>query len=103
MVSGRAHPLVRLGAVIFLIGLAATALAVIPYFFGARDLPTFLNVIAGGGMTLGLGAALAGMVAEARIPVPGEDDPDLYVNNPYADVPYAPYGDISQTSDPHTD
>jgi len=91
---GRAALLVRAGAVLFLVGLVAAVAAIVPYFFGARNLPTFLNAIAGGGMSLGLAVALVGLVAEARVPVPGEDDPDLYVNNPHGDGPDVPRGEV---------
>jgi hypothetical protein len=52
-------------------------------FFGAENLPTRLNAVAGGGLTVGFGLALAGTAADARAPVPGADDPDLYVTNPH--------------------
>ena len=78
-----ADRLVRIGAVLFGTGLVATAAAVIPFFLGAENLPTWLNAVAGGGLTIGFAVALVGVLAAARSRIPEESDPDLYVNNPH--------------------
>jgi hypothetical protein len=81
--STRADRLIRVGVVVFVVGLVAVAVAVIPSFFGAENLPTWLNAVAGGGLTVGFGLALAGVAAAVRAPLPDADDPDLYVTNPH--------------------
>ncbi|THJ74415.1 hypothetical protein [Candidatus Frankia alpina] len=80
---GRADWLVRAGCVLFGIGLVAAAAAVIPFFFGVRNLPTWLNAVAGGGLTIGLAVALIGVVAAVRSRIPEEADPELYRTNPH--------------------
>ncbi len=57
---------VRVGAVLFAVGLVAIAAAIVPHFFGAKDLPTWLNVAAGVLAPLGLGLALLGLGRSAR-------------------------------------
>ena len=58
--------LVRVGAVVFGIGLLAVLAAVLPLFFGVHNLPTALNVVAGVLPPLGLAMALWGLVRGAR-------------------------------------
>lgn len=58
--------LVRVGAVVFGVGLLAVLAAVLPLFFGVHNLPTALNVVAGVLPPLGLGIALWGLVRAAR-------------------------------------
>ncbi|WP_261556544.1 hypothetical protein [Frankia tisae] len=84
--AGRADRLVRAGCVVFGIGLAAAAVAVIPFFFGVRNLPTWLNAVAGGGLTIGLAVALTGVAVAVRSRLPEEADPDLYRTNPHLPV-----------------
>ncbi|WP_131784203.1 hypothetical protein [Protofrankia symbiont of Coriaria ruscifolia] len=69
----RADVFVRVGAVLFAIGLVATAVIIIPFFFGATERPTWLNVVAAGGLTIGFALALIGIVAAVLSP-PAEDD-----------------------------
>lgn len=71
---------------LFGIGLIAAAVAVIPFFFGVRNLPTWLNAVAGGGLTLGFAVALAGVLAAVRSRIPEEADPELYRTNPHLPV-----------------
>ena len=61
-----ADQLVRLGAVVFGVGVLCIFAAVIPLFFGAHNLPTALNVAAGVLAPLGFGMALWGLVRGAR-------------------------------------
>jgi hypothetical protein len=58
--------LVRIGAVVFGVGVLCIFAAVIPLFFGAHNLPTALNVAAGVLAPLGFGMALWGLVRGAR-------------------------------------
>jgi hypothetical protein len=58
--------LIRAGGAVFLIGLLALLVVVVPFFFGERDRPLALNLLAGAGLPLGLGLALAGLVRGAR-------------------------------------
>jgi hypothetical protein len=60
------HQLVRIGAVVFAVGVLCIFAAVIPLFFGAHDLPTALNVAAGVLPPLGFGLGLWGLVRAAR-------------------------------------
>ena len=62
----RGDGLVRAGAVVFVIGLVAVLLVVLPFFFGVEDRPLPLNLAAGVLPPLGLLLALVGMVREAR-------------------------------------
>ena len=57
---------VRIGAVVFAVGLVVVAVAIIPLFFGASDLPTALNVAAGVLPPLGFALAGYGLVRGAR-------------------------------------
>ncbi|KJE22212.1 hypothetical protein FF36_03475 [Frankia torreyi] len=84
--AGRADRLVAAGCVLFGIGLLATAVAVIPFFFGVRNLPTWLNAVAGGGLTIGFAVALAGVLVAVRSRIPEEADPDLYRTNPHLPI-----------------
>lgn len=61
-----ADQLVRIGAVVFGIGVLCILAAVVPLFFGAHDLPTALNVGAGVLPPLGLGLGLWALVRNAR-------------------------------------
>ena len=61
-----ADQLVRIGAVVFGVGVLCIFAAVISLFFGAHDLPTALNVAAGVLPPLGFGMALWGLVRSAR-------------------------------------
>ena len=61
-----ADQLVRIGAVVFGVGVLCIFAAVIPLFFGAHDLPTALNVAAGVLAPLGFALALWGLVRGAR-------------------------------------
>jgi len=61
-----ADRLVRIGAVIFGVGLLAIFAAVVPLFFGVHNLPTALNLAAGLLPPIGLGIALWGLVRHAR-------------------------------------
>jgi hypothetical protein len=74
MDTDRADRWIRTGAVLFLIGLVATAFDVIPFFYGEHNRPVWLNSIAASGLTIGLGLALAGIVIMVRTPVPGAED-----------------------------
>jgi hypothetical protein len=69
--------LVRVGAGIFAIGLLATALIIIPFFFGITERPTWLNVLAASGLTIGFGVALIAIAAAVLSPAPVDrtDDP----------------------------
>jgi hypothetical protein len=58
--------LVRIGAVVFGVGVLCILAAVVPLFFGAHDLPTALNVAAGVLPPIGFGLALWGLVRAAR-------------------------------------
>jgi hypothetical protein len=58
--------LVRIGAVIFGVGLIAVLAAVLPLFFGVHNLPTALNLAAGLLPPLGLGIALWALLLQAR-------------------------------------
>ena len=61
-----ADQLVRIGAVVFGVGVLCIIAAVVPLFFGAHNLPTALNVAAGVLPPLGFGIALWGLVRGAR-------------------------------------
>ncbi len=58
--------LVRIGAVVFTVGVLCIFATMIPLFFGAHDLPTALNVAAGVLPPLGFGLGLWGLVRAAR-------------------------------------
>ncbi|HLZ37781.1 MAG TPA: hypothetical protein VKP64_08500 [Mycobacteriales bacterium] len=62
--------LVVAGAVVFAVGLVATLVTVVPFFFGAHDRPVALNVLALL-MPVGLGLALFGLLRAARRRPPG--------------------------------
>jgi hypothetical protein len=58
--------LVRIGVVIFGVGLLCVVAAVVPLFFGVHNLATALNLAAGLLPPLGLGIALLALFQEAR-------------------------------------
>ncbi len=69
--------LVRLGVGVFAIGLLATVIIIVPFFFGVTEQPTWLNVLAAGGLTIGFGIALIAIVAAVLSPAPvDETEPD---------------------------
>ena len=57
--------LVRVGAVVFTVGLLAAVVVVVPFFFGRTDAPLGL-ALATLLMPLGLGVALSGLLRAAR-------------------------------------
>ncbi|WP_322751790.1 MULTISPECIES: hypothetical protein [unclassified Frankia] len=65
--------LVRLGVGVFAIGLLATVIIIVPFFFGVTEQPTWLNVLAAGGLTIGFGIALIAIVAAVLSPAPVDD------------------------------
>lgn len=82
--------LVRIGAAVFAVGFVAMIADVVPFFFGAENRPTWLNVLAIGGVVLGLGCALTGLALAVRSPAP--IDPDL---ESWVGIPDAPAGQES--------
>jgi peptidoglycan/LPS O-acetylase OafA/YrhL len=58
--------LIRVGAVVFAIGLVAIGVVVLPFFFGKQNWPLPFNLVAGVLPPLGLAMALAGLVRSAR-------------------------------------
>ncbi len=74
--SGRrnlADIFVRVSVALFAIGLVATAAIIIPFFFGVTERPTWLNVLAAGGLTIGFALALIGIVAAVLSPAPVDE------------------------------
>lgn len=57
--------LVRVGAVVFGVGVLGVLLAVVPFFFGRTDAPSWTALIASL-MPIGLGLALLGLLRGAR-------------------------------------
>jgi peptidoglycan/LPS O-acetylase OafA/YrhL len=57
---------VRVGAVLFGIGVVAVLVVVVPFFFGVENRPVPLNVAAGGLPPLGLALALLGVLRAGR-------------------------------------
>ena len=57
--------LVRLGAVVFAAGVVGVLLAVVPFFFGRTDAPSWTALLASL-LPVGLGIALAGLLRGAR-------------------------------------
>lgn len=57
--------LVRVGAVVFGIGVLGVLLAVVPFFFGRQDAPSWTALTASL-LPVGLGIALAGLLLGAR-------------------------------------
>jgi hypothetical protein len=79
----RADVWIRVGAILFLTGLVATAFDVIPFFYGERDRPVWLNSVAAGGLTVGLGLALVGILIMVRSPATEVPDDDVrWLNRP---------------------
>lgn len=71
---GAADRLVRVGGVLFLIGLLATVATVLPLLLGTSRLPTgayLLSML----MPAGLGAALVGLLVDARARRPDTSGP----------------------------
>ena len=64
--TGPGDGLVRLGVIVFAVGLAAVLVVVLPFFFGQENRPLPLNLAAGVLPPLGLLLALAGMVRGSR-------------------------------------
>lgn len=58
-------PLIRIGLVLFLIGLLAVAVIMVLFFSGVRDLPLWANLIAGFA-PVGFGVVLVGIFRDAR-------------------------------------
>jgi peptidoglycan/LPS O-acetylase OafA/YrhL len=54
--------LVRAGGIVFLLGVVAVVVAVVPFFFGHENWPLPLNLAAAVLPPLGLGLALAGLL-----------------------------------------
>ncbi len=57
--------LVRAGAIVFAIGVVGVLLAVVPFFFGREDAPSWVAVLASI-MPVGLGISLLGLLRGAR-------------------------------------
>ena len=57
--------LVRIGAVVFGIGVVGVLLAVVPFFFGRDDAPSWTALLASL-LPVGLGIALVGLLRGAR-------------------------------------
>ena len=57
--------LVRAGAVVFGVGVLGVLLAVVPFFFGREDAPTWTALVASL-LPVGLGIALLGLLHGAR-------------------------------------
>lgn len=57
--------LVRAGAVVFAVGIVGVLLAVVPFFFGRSDAPTWTALTASL-LPVGLGIALVGLFVGAR-------------------------------------
>ncbi len=55
----------RVGAVVFAVGLAGVLLAVVPFFFGRADAPSWTALLASL-LPVGLGLALVGLLRGAR-------------------------------------
>lgn len=64
---------VQVGAVLFAIGLLGVLGAVIPFFFGHGNGPTWIATTGIGGVVLGFGCALVGIVVAIRSPAPLDD------------------------------
>lgn len=60
-----ADRLVRVGAVVFALGVLAVLAVVVPFFFGAHDRPTWLNLSALL-LPVGFGLALLGLLRGAK-------------------------------------
>lgn len=60
-----ASPLIRVGIVLFLIGLLAVAVIMVLFFGGVHDLPLWANLTAGLA-PVGFGLALVGIFRDAR-------------------------------------
>jgi peptidoglycan/LPS O-acetylase OafA/YrhL len=58
--------LVRAGGIVFLLGVVAVVVAVVPFFFGHENWPLPLNLAAGVLPPLGFGLALAGLLRAGR-------------------------------------
>lgn len=68
--------LVRVGALVFLLGLAAVVGVVVPFFLGGhRNSPLGLNLAAALLLPLGLGLALLGVYRAARSAPAVDDEP----------------------------
>ncbi|MHB1740842.1 MAG: hypothetical protein ACYCXA_15440 [Actinomycetes bacterium] len=79
MPSTNAHPtsgphpgdrLIMVGGIIFLVGILATLITLVPFFVGTRAFPTPVYLVAVLGSSLGLGLALAGLVRSAHAQQP---------------------------------
>jgi len=57
--------LVRVGAAVFALGLVGVLLAVVPFFFGRQDAPSWTALTASL-LPVGLGLALVGLLLSAR-------------------------------------
>ncbi len=57
--------LVRVGAAVFAVGVLGVLLAVVPFFFGREDAPTWTALVASL-LPVGLGIALLGLLRGAR-------------------------------------
>ncbi|WP_175648459.1 MULTISPECIES: hypothetical protein [Protofrankia] len=64
---------VRAAVVSFAIGLVATAVIIIPFFFGVTERPTWLNAVAAGGLTVGFALALIGILLAVLSPAPVDE------------------------------
>lgn len=56
----------RVGGIVFLAGVVAVLVVVLPFFFGARNWPLALNLVAGLVPPIGVGISLWGLVRNAR-------------------------------------
>ncbi|MGF7233976.1 MAG: hypothetical protein ACQSGP_03315 [Frankia sp.] len=70
---------VQVGVVLFAIGLLGVLGAVIPFFFGYGNGPTWIATTGICGVVLGFGCALAGIVSAIWSPAPVDDPDDLDV------------------------
>ncbi len=57
---------VRIGGIVFLVGVVAVLAAVLPFFFGVRNWPLALNLVAGLMPPLGVAISLWGLLRAAR-------------------------------------
>ena len=57
--------LVRIGAVVFAVGVVGVLLAVVPFFFGRQNAPSWVALTASL-LPVGLGLALVGLLVGAR-------------------------------------
>lgn len=64
--QGSGDRLVQAGAVLFVLGVVAVVLSVVPVLLGADEAPDLPSLLAGVLLPLGLGLALGGLLRSAR-------------------------------------